>query len=180
MKIDNKKLEDLVLSIYAVCERLDIPFEEAHGLFMSGDIFVSHYCTRKPLHPSDYSEFRTISQEARAMIFNNRPRRQVRKTRDQVSDTCKICRLLRRANQLKNELFEIDRQLNETYGIVLSSESLLLHNVRSSFRTLRPGNSKMCSSCSRYGKSSGVQENFSPSSRDVSEPFDYQRILDQL
>ena len=61
MKENRKK--DLVLSIYAVQRRIGISYEEAYRRFMSGDIFVSHYRTHTPLHPSDYSEFGTSRAE---------------------------------------------------------------------------------------------------------------------
>lgn len=181
MKFD-EKTTTLLLGLCSAKAAFTTPLKDLYKAFMLGELRVCDAETGKLLNPADYKDCgleSTVfgSREKMAEYFNSVI---PRKTRDQVSGTCKICRLLRRANQLKNELSEIDRQLNETYGIVLSNESLLLHNRHSSFHTHHQGNNKKCCSCSRYGMSSGVQENFSPSSRDVSETFDYQRILDQL
>lgn len=182
MKKFDKKTATLLLGLCSAKASFTTPLKDLYKAFMLGELRVCDAETGRLLDPADYKDcgFESAvfgSREKMAEHFNSIT---PRKTLDQVSSTCKICRLLRRANQLKNELSEIDRQLNETYGIVLSSESLLLHNERSSFRTHHQGNSKKCCSCSRHGRFSSVQENFSPSSRDVSEPFDYQRILDQL
>ena len=176
---ENKK-KDLVLSIYAVQRRIGISYEEAYRRFMSGDIFVSHYRTHTPLHPSDYSEFGTISQEARAKIFNNLPRHQVRKSQDRESGTCKIHCLIRRACQLRNELSAIDRQLTETYGIALTDGFLSLQSKCHASLPLRQNGSKNVRSCIHTGMGSEMKGILSPNREGSSDSFLSQHISDQL
>ena len=152
MEKNNKKLEELVLSVSIASERLEIPYKEAHERFMTGDLFVTHYRTHKPLHPSCYSEFRTVSQEARAVVFKNL--RKDCKSQGQESGTCKIYNLLRRASQLRSELFVINKQLTETYGIALTDGFLSLQSKSLASQTPRQGGSKKGHSSTLYEISS--------------------------
>lgn len=176
---ENKK-KDLVLSIYAVQRRIGISYEEAYRRFMSGDIFVSHYRTHTPLHPSDYSEFGTISQEARTMIFNNLPRHRVRKSQDQESHTCRICGLIRRACQLRNELSAINRQLTEIYGIALTDGFLSQQSKCHSSQPLRQDGSKKGCSCFQPGTEPAMRGSASPNWIDSPGSSEIQHVLDQL
>lgn len=116
------------------------------------------------------------SQEKMAEYFNSRPR----KIQGRESDICKICHLLRRAGQLRNELSVINKQLNETYGIALSDVFLSQHSEFRSSRTPHPGGIGGYYFCSQRGRKSNAQENVSPGLREASSCYDCPDVMGQL
>ena len=133
------------------------------------------------MNPLDYVDcnFELVcfgSQEKMDEYFNSL----LHKSQGQESDTCTICRLLRRANQLRSELSEINRQLNETYGIVFSAEFLSQQSKHHAFRTPHQDGNKKCYSCSRKGMTTHAQGTVSLIDREKLDTFRLRDAMDLL
>lgn len=181
MKKMDKKMETLLLGLCTANASFDTPLKDLYKAFILGELKVFDVETGIQLIPSEYSDcsFESVcfgSQEKMGEYFMSRPVQ----SQDQESGICKISHLLHRANQLRNELSAINRQLNETYGIVFSDEFLSLHSKLRAFRIPRQDGSTKPYWCSRIGRMPNAQGTASPVGREELDTFCLRDVMDLL
>lgn len=181
MKKISKKMETLLLGLCTANASFATPLKDLYKAFMLGELKVFDVETGNQLAPSEYTDcsFERVcfgSQEKVGEYFMSRPGQ----SQDQESDICKISHLLHRANQIRNELSAINRQLNETYGIVFSDEFLSQHSKHRAFRIPRQDNSTKPYWCSRIERTPNVQGTVSPVDREKLDTFSPRDVMDLL
>lgn len=181
MKKISKKIETLLLGLCTANASFYTPLKDLYKAFMLGELRVFDSNTGVQLNPIDYVDcnFELVifgSQEKMGEYFNSLPH----KPQGQESGTCTICRLFRRVNQLRSELSEINKQLNETYGIVSLAEFLSLQSKCPVFRTPHLDGNKKCYSCSRKGMTTHAQGTVSLTHREMLDSFCLRDAMDLL
>ena len=181
MKKMDKKMETLLLGLCTANGSFATPLKDLYKAFLLGKLRIFDQETGMQLSPSDYSDcsFESVcfgSQEKMGEYFMSR----LEKHPDQESDTYKISHLLYRANLLLNELFEINRQLSETYGIPFSDGFLSLHNKPRELHIPHQDGSTKFHWCSRIGRMPNAQGTASPVGREELDTFCLRDVMDLL